>query len=274
MVCWKSLHLARGNGCSCAEFRMGRHLSLWVQPILSPERTALAWSNLLPFQSDFLYARNGNQILFYTKNLEIPQIHSSNALCSVSHGRHKILLYHSTFSLSKLRWIIMLFLTHPHALACTASDLSFIHVLGILQTVSSVRKLCLGHAAHREQKLRQDWVQARRCLGSQTGNRHSQDMKFACQKVQRSFWDRTRCCCCYCYWCALAGYVWCNENKDLKCQIWTSGEWRQTISFHLQKRKKISKTPLFLFLWGRCWWHDPSDGLAVGLHEGVIFTGS
>lgn len=142
---------------------------------------------------------------------------SSNAPCSVSHGRHKILLYHSTFSLSKLRWILMLFLAHPHALPCTASDLSFIHVLRILQTFSSVRKLCLWHAAHREQKLRQDRVQARRCLGSQTGK--SQGMKFACQKMQRSFWDRARCCCHY--RCAFAGCVWCNENKDLKCpNLW------------------------------------------------------
>lgn len=38
--------------------------------------------------------------------------------------------------------------------------------------------------------------------------------------------------------------------------------------------KKCNKTLWFLFLWGRCWWHDPSDGLTAGLHEGVIFTGS
>lgn len=37
-----------------------------------------------------------------------------------------------------------------------------------------------------EQKLSQDCVKARRCLGSQAGNRHSQGRKFACQKVQRS----------------------------------------------------------------------------------------
>lgn len=39
-------------------------------------------------------------------------------------------------------------------------------------------------------------------------------------------------------------------------------------------KKKANKTPWFLFPWGRRWWQDPPDGLAAGLHEGVIFTGN
>lgn len=159
---------------------------------------------------------------------------SSNAPCSVSRGRPKIPLYHSTFSLSKLRWIFMFFLPilmHLHSLR------PLCHPCPFLQTVSSFGKLCLWHAARREQKLSQDSVHARRCLGSQTGNRHSQGMESARQKVQRCFWDRARCCCHY--WCAFAGCVCCNENKDLKCQIWTSGGWRQTISFPFPTKNVI-----------------------------------
>lgn len=179
-------------------------ICFWAQPTLSLERTALVWNHLFPFQPEFLQARNGNQTPFLTKNLEIPQTHSSNAPPSVSHGWHKIPLYHSSFSLYELRWILLLFLAQPHAIPCTTSlrpSLSQksqdFFLLGVLQMVSSsLRKPCPWHAteAHWERRLSRDWVQVKWCLGSQAGDRHSRSMDLPGRKC-RAVCERARCCC-------------------------------------------------------------------------------
>lgn len=230
-------------------------ICFWAQPTLSLERTALVWNHPFPFQPEFLQARNGNQTPFFTKNLEIPQTHGSNAPPSVSHGWHEIPLYHSSFSLYEPRWILLLFLAHPHAIPCATSlrpSLSRMSqdffLLGVLQMVSSsLRKPCPWHATQApwEQKLSRDWVQVSGVLARRlaTGTPKSRDL-FAWQKVQGCLWESKVL---LPLWGAFAGSVWCNENTDLKCQIWTSGRRRQTIiSFTLPKKRRI-KLPGFSF---------------------------
>lgn len=205
IVCLRSLHLVRGIGCSWAVFRMGGDLSFWPQPTLSLERTALVWSHVFPFQPEFLQTRNGNQNPFLTKNLEIPQSHSSSVPPSISPGRHKIPLYHSYFSLFKTRWILMLYLAYSCANSFPSSlRPSFSHVpglfflLGVPQMFSSsLGKLCPWHAAqaHQEQSLSQDWVQVKRHLGSQSGDGHSQNAYLPGRKC-REVCESARCCCC------------------------------------------------------------------------------
>lgn len=269
MVCWRSLHLVRGIGFSYAEFRNGRHLCLSPAYIISGENNFGLKSSISFSTWIFLGQKWESNPLLHQKSRKSSDAQQQCPLFCFSWETQNPIVPFNFFHFQAE--LDLYAVSCPSPCTCLHSLRPLCHPCPFLQTVSSFGKLCLWQVAHKEQELSQDSVQARRCLGSQTGNRHSQGMESACQKVQRCFWDRARCCCHY--WCAFAGCVCCNENKDLKCQIWTSGGWRQTISFPFPT-KKCNKTPWFLFLWGRCWWRDPSDGLAAGLHEGVIFTGS
>lgn len=161
MVCWTSLHLVRGVGCSCAEFRMGRDLCLSSAYIISGENFGLKSS--ITFSTCILVGQKWeSNTLLHQKSKNSSDAQQQCPLFCFSWETQKVIVQFNFFTFQAEM--------DPHAISCpspcTASDLSFIHVLGVLQTVSSVGKLCLWHAAHREQKLSQDWVQARRCLGS------------------------------------------------------------------------------------------------------------
>lgn len=254
-------------------------ICFWAQPTLSLERRALVWNHPFPFQPEFLQARNGNQTPFLTKNLEIPQTHSSNAPPSVSHGWHKIPLYHSSFSLYELRWILLLFLAHAHAIPCTTSlrpSLSRMSqdffLLGVLQTVSSsLRRPCPWHATQApwEQKLSWDRVQASGVLARRlaTGTPRAGICPAESAELVAREQGAAAAVMCICGKC-LVQWKYGFEMPDLN--LW---EAEAVYQLHFSK-KKVNKTPWFLFPWGRRWWQDPPDGLAAGLHEGVIFTGN